>query len=208
MYLSKWRTLYLLRSAVDFEDFEITTSDDKLVPVGPDQLLGMPPWFTLHLRRAADGGPDVDMTWHIRDGAPECTEVRIAAVEGGHEIRVSGLAGLRISDCLDFVIKSMLSQKRIKGGGIKAPAWFSFSAGSREAIEQTRAARASRKTKITDDLLREVADVYRLNVSDKPTAAVAEHFGREHRTAALYIKRARDRGFLGAAIKGKAGEQS
>jgi hypothetical protein len=192
---------------VDFEDFDITASDDKLVPVGPDQLLGMPPWFTLHLRRAAGGGPDVDITWHIRDGAPECSEVRIAAVEGGHEIRVSGLAGLRISDCLDFVIKYMRSEKRIQAGGFKAPASFSSSAGSREAIDQTRAARAARKTKITDDLLRDVADVYRLNVSDKPTATVAEHFGWHQRTAALYVKRARERGFLGAAIKGRAGEK-
>jgi hypothetical protein len=46
----------------------------------------------------------------------------------------------------------------------------------------------------------------RANVSDKPTEAVAEHFDKGH-TAALYIKRARERGFLGPAIKGKAGEQ-
>lgn len=61
---------------------------------------------------------------------------------------------------------------------------------------------------ITDELLREVADVYRANVDDRPTIAVAEHFGRQHRTAALYVKKARERGFLGAAAVGKAGEQS
>jgi len=49
--------------------------------------------------------------------------------------------------------------------------------------------------------------VYRANVNDRPTEAVAEHFGRQHRTATQYIKRARERGFLGPAIKGKAGEQ-
>ena len=70
-----------------------------------------------------------------------------------------------------------------------------------------RDARASRKVKITDALLREVASVYRANVNDRPTEAVAEHFGRQHRTATQYIKRARERGFLGPAIKGKAGEQ-
>jgi hypothetical protein len=188
---------------VDFEDFDITASDE-LEPVG--ELLRMPARFTLHLRHAADGGPDVDITWQVRQGAPECVEVRIAANEGGHEIRVSGLAGLRISDCLDFVVKAMMSESRVKSGGFKRPAWFSFREGSREAIEQTRTARRT-KTKITDDLLREVADVYRASVSDKPTAAVAEYLDRPHRTAALYVRRARDRGFLGEAIKGRAGEK-
>jgi hypothetical protein len=189
---------------MDFGDFDITTSD-QLEPVG--ESLRMPSRFTLHLRRAADGGPDVDVTWQIRQGAPECVEVRIAATEDGHEIRVSGLAGLRINDCLDFTVKALMSERRRKSGGVGRPAWFSFSAGSREAIEQTRTARAARKTKITDELLQEVADIYRANVNDKPTEAVAEHFDRPHRTAALYVRRARDRGFLGAAIKGRAGEK-
>jgi hypothetical protein len=76
-----------------------------------------------------------------------------------------------------------------------------------EAARAARDARAARRVKITDALLREVATVYRANVNDKPTEAVAEHFGRQHRTATHYIKRARERGFLGSAIKGKAGEQ-
>jgi hypothetical protein len=84
--------------------------------------------------------------------------------------------------------------------------WYDFDRG-RDAVAQTQAARAGRKVKITDALLREVADIYRANVSDKPTEAVAEHFDKAHRRAALYIKRARKRGFLGPAIRGKAGEQ-
>jgi hypothetical protein len=68
-------------------------------------------------------------------------------------------------------------------------------------------ARAARKVNITDDVLREVAEVYRANVSDRPTLAVAEHFDKGHSAAALYVKRARERGFLGPAAKGKAGEQ-
>ena len=76
-----------------------------------------------------------------------------------------------------------------------------------EPVGTMRRARAGRKVKVTDDLLREVAEVYRANVSGKPTEAVANHFDRSHRTATLYIKRARDNGFLGAAIKGKAGER-
>jgi hypothetical protein len=56
-------------------------------------------------------------------------------------------------------------------------------------------------------MLREVAAVYRANVSSRPTEAVAEHFDRRHRTAALYVKRARECGFLGPATRGRAGER-
>ncbi|MGH3475325.1 MAG: hypothetical protein ACRDQD_00645 [Nocardioidaceae bacterium] len=76
-----------------------------------------------------------------------------------------------------------------------------------EPRSTSRQARAARKVEITDDLLREVAGIYRANVTDRPTEAVAEHFDKAHRTAARYIELAREAGFLGAATRGKAGEQ-
>jgi hypothetical protein len=189
--------------------------------------LQMPAYFTLHLFNHDNGAPNINLTWQVRNGAPECIDVHITRAEGGHEIRVSGLAGIRIEDCLGLAVKLMLSVRddrsdepgptnraiaawlepvKPTAGKIEtAPFWFDFDRG-RDAVAQTGAARAGRKVKITDALLRELADVYRANVSDKPTEAVAEHFDKGH-TAALYIKRARERGFLGPAIKGKAGEQ-
>jgi len=59
---------------------------------------------------------------------------------------------------------------------------------------------------VTDDVLREVAQIYRDNVDGNPTAAVARHTGRAHRTAALYVQKAREKGFLGPSIGRKAGE--
>jgi hypothetical protein len=95
------------------------------------------------------------------------------------------------------------------GGEIEtAPFWFDFDRG-RDAVAQTGAARAGRKVKITDALLREVADVYRANVSDKPTEAVAEHFDKctarlrasnGHRSAASSARQSRGR--RGAAVRG------
>jgi hypothetical protein len=177
------------------------SSSGELESVGQ---LRMPAHFTLHLQDDDEGGPDIALTWQIRGGVPECVEVHIMATETGHEVRVTGLRGVRVEDLLDSTIKWMMSQHRMGGD---APTWFSFAEGSREAIGQVQAARASRKVKITDDLLQEVAKVYRANASDRPTQAVASHFDRGHSAAALYIKRARERGFLGPAIKGKAGEQ-
>lgn len=65
--------------------------------------------------------------------------------------------------------------------------------------------RAPRRT-ITDELLREVADVYRREINHAPTVAVGKHLGVAMRTARLYVRRARDAGHLGEAIWGKAGE--
>jgi hypothetical protein len=202
------------------------TASDELASVGN---LQMPAVFTLHLFDHDNGAPNINLTWQVRNGAPECIDVHIERAEGGHEIRVSGLAGIRIEDCLGLAVKLMLSLRDDRSdepgptnraiaawlepatlttaGEIEtARFWFDFDRG-RDAVAQTEAARAGRKVKITDALLREVADIYRANVSDKPTEAVAEHFDKGHRTAALYVKRARERGFLGPAIKGKAGEQ-
>lgn len=60
---------------------------------------------------------------------------------------------------------------------------------------------------VTDELLRQVAQVYRDNINDNPTTAVAHHTGGAHRTAVLYVQQARQAGFLGAALPAKAGEQ-
>lgn len=67
--------------------------------------------------------------------------------------------------------------------------------------------RAPRRT-ITDDLLREVAAVYRREIDHAPTVAVGRHLGVAMRTARLYVRRARDAGHLGESLWGKAGETS
>jgi hypothetical protein len=197
--------MLIAKVGMGYQQFDVTASKEQ-ASVGQMQ---MPARFTLHLFDHDSGGPNIDLTWEVRDGVPECADVHITRSEGGHEIRVSGLAGVRIEDCLEIALRRML-WVRVDGSGVPEPPdkthWFDFGRG-REAVAQTRTVRAARKVKITDDVLREVADVYRDNISDKPTEAVAEHFGKQHRTAALYIKRARERGFLGAAIRGKAGEQ-
>jgi hypothetical protein len=190
---------------VAYRQWNVTASDE-LAPVGQMQ---MPARFTLHLFDHDSGGPNIDLTWEVRDGVPECADVHITRSEGGHEIRVSGLAGVRIEDCLEIAVWWLMSAR--VDGGLEPDLpdktyWFDFGR-ARGAVAETRTVRAARKVKITDDVLREVADIYRDNISNKPTEAVAEHLGKQHRTAALYIQRARKRGFLGAAIKGKAGEQ-
>ena len=91
--------------------------------------------------------------------------------------------------------------------GVSDGDWLTFSTReqSDEAIRHPR--KAAKKRRMTDDLLQAVAEVYRANVDRNPTQAVQEQFDKAPSTAALYVKLARERGFLGAAVPGKAGEQ-
>lgn len=60
---------------------------------------------------------------------------------------------------------------------------------------------AGRRNRITDDLLREVADIYNNanEIGAAPTRAVAEHFQKSHSTAAKWVGSARRKGFLEAS---------
>ena len=57
-----------------------------------------------------------------------------------------------------------------------------------------------------DEHYQEVARVYREAAGRKPIQHLVEHFIVEESTARRWVREARKRGFLGAAIPGKAGE--
>jgi len=54
---------------------------DLAAPVGRMQMPGR---FTLHLFDHDSGGPNIDLTWEVPDGVPECADVHITRSEGGH----------------------------------------------------------------------------------------------------------------------------
>jgi len=184
---------------------ELSVSSRR-VPLGSVMI---PETFTAHLFGFDDNGPNIDITWQVVAGSPVCREVRITAVDTDHEVKVSGLAGVRIEDLLEQTTRDLLWTGDFGDG----PQWPSGDE-QRAAVRQVRQARAGRKVKLTDELLREVAEVYRANLEHEPTQAVGEHFDKQPRTARLYVQRARERTdpqtgktFLGKAIQGKAGEQ-
>ena len=77
----------------------------------------------------------------------------------------------------------------------------------RPRARSTRMRRDKRRRTI-DALLCEVADTFRLNNGRAPTAAVADAFDVRLQTAGDYVRRTRDRHYLGESIKrGKAGER-
>ena len=61
---------------------------------------------------------------------------------------------------------------------------------------------ASRRRRIvTDDLLQEVAEVYKADTTRRPTQAVADHFFTGHRNATRWVRLAHDRKFLPDIIR-------
>lgn len=188
---------------MSWQKFEISVSPRR-VPMGQAMV---PEVFGCHLSDFDDGSPEVDIYWQMVNGAPVCREVRIRSVDSDREVQCSGLAGVRVEDLLEQTVKALVWNADLRK--TEDPDRWAWPSGAvqRGAVGEVRQARSRRKMQVTDELLSEVAEVYRANVERQPTAAVADHFDRAHRTAALYVKRAREAGHLGAAIKGKAGER-
>ena len=61
---------------------------------------------------------------------------------------------------------------------------------------------------VTEEHLRQVADAYRAAIEDgkPPTQTIADTMHASRPTAARWVQKARERGLLGAALPGRAGE--
>jgi len=165
-----------------------------------------------------DGTPDLVLGFEVRDGVPQCRRAELLSTQDGREVLANDLRGVRLEDFLELAMEHVaLSQREGRQEGETVTmAWSPADADRhrRDVLRQTRSVRREARRQLTDERLREVAQIYRDNISDKPTAAVADHFERAHRTGALYVQQARERidpltgkPFLGAAVRGKAGEQ-
>jgi hypothetical protein len=93
------------------------------------------------------------------------------------------------------------------------PVFHVFLRGPRDAEfydEYTRDARRPRRgSPLNDEHLRQVTELYRaaLERGDPPTQTVADEMHAARSTAARWVAKARERGLLGASVRGKAGER-
>ena len=159
-------------------------------------------------RPAVRGAPEVYMGFEVVDGVPLCFEVRFSSGMDGGGVRTSDLRFAKIDDWIAHwsgLIARHVTKKHC--AACRAAAQTEREADFRKAADEMRARRAARR-RVTDALLREVADTYRANSEWAPTAAVAKAFDVSYRTAGDYVRQARDRHYLGESIKqGKAGER-
>lgn len=152
-------------------------------------------------------GPDVRARFELVDGAYQCREVNLSAVDGGREVNSTDLRAVRVDDLLGIGVDLVGAVVVDERDGVVRVEPHTTDHEREGAVRLVDRARGARKRTIDDDLLREVADVYQANVADAPTRAVADHFDKSLRTASLYVQRARAEGFLGGALPGKASER-
>jgi hypothetical protein len=161
----------------------------------PELIMGgkflVPGKFTLNY---TDNGsdPDFELQFEVRDGAPQCRSMKITSHEDGGEIQGKHLRMLRLEDWLEIALSHVAMVIRERQGGEMMATPARDEVEMRDIIKHGRIARTDSRRAITDT---------------GPTRAVAEHFDKSLRTASLYVKQAREKGHLGKAIKGKAGEQ-
>lgn len=142
------------------------------------------------LIRGGANQPDYEMTIEVRDGIPRWSAVTLRARPDGPEVRDKDFGVLRLLDWLEPIV-----------------AMCSIAHGAKPADDWTALAEIRRVTtgrpRISRERLQQVAKIYKQHYDDRPTAAVAAAFGKDPRTAARYVRLARDAGLLPDTTKGK-----
>ena len=179
-------------------------------PVVPLEAVGddfsLPRAFSLRYQPRGDE-PGWHMQIEVHHGAPRVRRLVFEASDDGREIRSRDLRDVRVEDMLELAAKNAAFRREVDPDGQERMVRQMIDLTSGASLGAVRAARRGARRKLTPDMLTEVARVYRENIDDKPTQAVADHYDVEPRTARLYVQRARASGKLGDAIRGKAGEQ-
>lgn len=173
--------------------------------LGTDRIV--PRRFVVSVTYEPQSLPQIEVVVELRHGVPQCRALTVRSTDEGHEVLSRHLRAVKVEDWITTGV-AMAATYVVSSDehGMHTRDAQSNEEQVEATIRQLRDARR-RPRRGTDNRLREVAEVYRASiVTGTPTAEVAAHFDVAHRTATLYVKQARDRGFLGAATKGKAGE--
>jgi transposase len=144
--------------------------------------------------------PDLSMKIEVRQGIPVCSEVCFRSRPDGPEVRERHLTQVQ----LGWLIEQIVARASMKvSGRIGEPAYgWSKPVNDKSALAEIRQARSGR-SRISQEQLSKVAEVYREHLSNRPTEAVSRAFGVSHRTAARHVQQARERGLLPPTVPGK-----
>jgi hypothetical protein len=147
--------------------------------------------------------PALHLRLEVVDGVPQCRELRIVSVPGGREVRPVDLGAVR--EWVEELFAAFAARVvEDDADGVAAVVEVPFGPSHDGAVSLLHDARKGQGARrITPALLAEVVEVYRAHVDERPTAAVAAAFGVAHRTAALYVQRAREAGLLPPTTRGK-----
>lgn len=181
-----------------------------LASVGPDLVA------PTHLfAKTQHEGAEVEFDVVIDDrGTPQCRRLEVRTEDGsvGGEM----LRRIPVARLLRMAVTAAARKLEPKREGEPDPdePWVR-DMPSTERMEfyrdYAKGARAPRRgSLLTDENLRQVAELYRAAIKrgDPPTQMVAEAMHVARSTAARWVGKARERGFLGPSMRGRAGEAS
>lgn len=147
--------------------------------------------------------PALRLRLAIVDGVPQCRDIHIEAKPEGREVRTSDLRSVPLEQWIGDLFAVAASRIVSTSGGVVTAVDEADPRRLTQARRVVERARAASRRSVTDDLLREVADVYRANVDGRPTEAVQRAFGVAHRTAAKYVQLARAKQLLPPTTPGR-----
>jgi hypothetical protein len=145
------------------------------------------------------GAPDATLTFEIRDGRPECTEISIKTKPDGRGIRSADLAMVHLDNLTTAVFAQFAEgqpSSRLFSGPQDEETYY-------RAERDISEARSARRGAVTSAELEDVARIYRDHITASPTRAVAVLLGYTERTAARRVQQARAAGLLPKTTPGK-----
>lgn len=150
-----------------------------------------------------DREPSYFLRLEVVADRPQCREIRIKSADSsdppnglvpgepfyGRDIRQRDIDLVRLNDWIEDAFAFSARQYGSDGDHHPLAAFAGFMDARRIVRDARRGGQGARR--ITREFLEQVAAVYRRNIDDRPTQAVADAFGIKHSTAAEYVRRAR-----------------
>lgn len=148
--------------------------------------------------------PDLVAQFEVRDGRPECVEIRVIAKRGSRGIRTADLVTFNVDG---LAVNAFLGlAQRPAGTTGDRTVWADVvhrDAEARGAQHDLIEARHRSRGTVTPAELERVVKIYRQHADSAPTKAVEELLGYSARTAARRVQQARAAGLLPQTTPGK-----
>jgi hypothetical protein len=160
--------------------------------------LEIPTW--IEQRQLGGSGPDMFVRVELRNGSPQIVELSFTSERHQNEVRQKHLRAVDVdrlaTDLLAWWIADQFTGPKASHEEYERAELVAI-----KFLEQQRLPREYRV--ITDDFLKSVAEIYRMNIEHAPTKAVARKFGVKDRMASTYVQKARKAGHLPPTKQGQ-----
>ena len=171
-------------------------------PVNVEGSVYIPPEFALRFPGDTEQ-PSLTISYTVLDRAPIVTAVNVEAKPGGRRVlrKDFELVADKLHEWSDLAVKAVMRHGSETDTSLTLGGPVDQRAAGRAAA--TGRKRANRK--VTDALLREVAQLYEDNAGTGRYAAIMERFDRSEVTAARWVGLARKAGYIPPVSKNKKG---